>query len=168
MGFDILTRTLLENYSTYSPRFVDIWYGPWNTILTTLFPASQGYVVTPRRRVEDISTVQIPDLIIEVTKVTLPSLTPRTVLMFEMKNSQHWDHGVEALMQKIRRRTEREFSLLADSKLYWIVAIGPRWVYGEKEDDGQDPKPLIEWHDVTHDDASYRDLLQLVELVTSL
>jgi hypothetical protein len=168
MGFDVLTRTLLENYSIRAPHFVDVWYGPWNTILTTLFPTSQGYVVTPRRRVEDVSTLQIPDLIIEVTKVALPSLTPRAVLIFEMKNSQHWDHGVEALMQKIRRRSEREFSGLACYKFYWIMAIGPHWVYGEKEDDEQDPKPLIGWHDVTHDDASYRNLLQLAELVAGL
>jgi hypothetical protein len=163
MGFDIFTRTLLEIYTTHAPpTFVDHWYGPWNTILNTLFPPSQGYVINPRRSVE-LPTVQIPDLVIEVSKLTLPFLAPNRVLIFQMKNTQHWDHGVEDLMQKIRRQTDHEFGAY---KLYWIVAIGPHWVYGEKCGE-QDPKPLIEWHDVTHDDASYRDLLQLVELVVS-
>jgi hypothetical protein len=46
--------------------------------------------------------------------------------------------------------------------------MGPHWVYGEQGDNVKDPKPLIEWHDVTHDDASYHDFLQLVKLVARL
>jgi hypothetical protein len=168
MGFDILTRTLLEEFTTHTPHTVDDWYGPWATILTQLFPSSKGYVITPRRHVEGLSIAQIPNLIIDVAKVTLPSPGRRTVLVVEIKNSQHWDHGEKALMQRIRSWTTIAFTETAECKLYWIGAIGPHWMYGEKEDDEQAPKPLIGWHDVIHDDASYRDLLQLVELVASL
>ena len=75
-------------------------------------------------------------------------------------------------MQQIARQTELAFlgnaSHKASRKVYWIGAIGSHWVYGEKEDDDQAPKCLIEWHDVIHDDASYSDFLQLVELVAGL
>ena len=40
--------------------------------------------------------------------------------------------------------------------------FGPHWRYGEKEDDGQDPRPTIAWHAVIHDHASYRDLVALL------
>jgi hypothetical protein len=47
--------------------------------------------------------------------------------------------------------------------------IGPHWIYGEIHDGhGLAPRPLIEWHDATHDEASYRDFLNLVELVAGL
>jgi hypothetical protein len=71
----------------------------------------------------------------------------------------------------IGRRTDQYPTFLGTvtPKLYWIGSIGSHWIYGEKEDYGQqDLKPLIGWHDTTHDDASYRDLLGLVELVDSL
>jgi len=53
------------------------------------------------------------------------------------------------------------------AKVYWIAAIGPHWRYGER-DDGQELVPLIDWHDTTHDAASYADLQQLVALVHAL
>jgi hypothetical protein len=59
------------------------------------------------------------------------------------------------------------FAGTAHAEVYWIGAIGPHWRYGEK-DDGQDPVPLIEWHDTIHDAASYADLQQLVALVNAL
>ena len=40
MPFDITTRTLLEYYTNNPPRTEDVWYGPWNTILTTLLVAA--------------------------------------------------------------------------------------------------------------------------------
>jgi len=66
MPFDIVTRTVLEYYTTNPPATEDVWYGPWNTILTTLFPSAQGYIVTPQRRLPDGPQNHIPDFIIEV------------------------------------------------------------------------------------------------------
>ena len=40
MRFDITARTLLEYYTNNPPRTEDVWYGPWNTILTTLLVAA--------------------------------------------------------------------------------------------------------------------------------
>ena len=75
-------------------------------------------------------------------------------------------------MQQIARQTELAFlgspTYKAIHKVYWIGTIGSHWIYGEKEDDEQALKPLIGWHDVIHDDASYLDFCQLVELVASL
>jgi hypothetical protein len=170
MGLNAFTRTMLERYTTHTPPIVDDWHGPWNAILIELFPVSRGYIVTPRRREEDVFSGQFSDLVIEVAKVTSLPATYRTVLVVKIKGSQHWDHGKEDLIQEIGHWRGLAFqdSGSETRKLYWIGVIGSHWVYGERGANGNDPKPLIEWHDVTHDDASYRDFLQLVKLVASL
>jgi hypothetical protein len=166
MSFNRLTRTLLEQYATCAPD-PTAWPGPWTNILSTLFPASKGYLVSPMRRKSPSS-----DFIFEVATDACPADTFRTVLIVEIKDPRHWDHGIPVLMQQIAHQTELAFlgsaTQKASHKVYWIGTIGSHWIYGEKEDDDQPPKPLIEWHDVTHDDASYCDFLQLVELVGSL
>jgi hypothetical protein len=167
MGFDHLTCILLEQYTTCAPR-QSAWYGPWTSILTTLFPSSQNYSVTPKKRNNSFS-----DFIFEVAKARYSDDDPfRIVLIVEIKGPQHWDHGIPVLMQQIAHQTELAF--LGDSthkashKVYWIGTIGSHWIYGEKEDNDQPPKPLIGWHDVIHDDASYCDFLELVKLVAGL
>jgi hypothetical protein len=177
MGFPGFVCSLLEQITAQTPSTEepDIWYGPWNTILSTLFPVGERYMVSPshKRHIERdaFGTGRYSDLIMEIVKVidgSDPNLD-KTVLIFQIKNSCHWERGKEALMQDIAQQADDAFSELRTpgQKVYWIGAIGPRWIYGDIED-GQDPRPLIEWHDVTHDEASYRDFLNLVELVTSL
>lgn len=143
-------------------------YGPWTTILTTLFPDDQGFIVTPQRRIPEDSESHIPDFVIEVVKLTSPPITFRTVLIVEVKNSQHWPGGKARLDRQISRQTDVAFAGTAHTKVYWIGTIGPHWRYGKKEDNGQDPVPLIGWHDTTHDGASYADLQKLAELVFAL
>ncbi|SJL14563.1 uncharacterized protein ARMOST_18026 [Armillaria ostoyae] len=164
MPFDITTRTVLEYYTAHPPRTEDVWYGPWTTILTTLFPSSQGYLVTPQRRLPDDSDSHIPDFVIEVVKLSTPPLTFRTVLIVKVKNSQHWEAGIPAQRQ-IGRQTDAAFTGTAFEKAYWIGTIGPHWRYGIKEDDGRDPRPLINWHHITHDQASFDDLQILTRLI---
>ena len=165
MPFDITTRTLLQYYTDNPPRTQDVWYGPWNTILTTLFPPSQGYVVTPQRRIAE----RIPDFLFEVAKISTPPLILRTVLIVKFKNSPLWESGKGALMREIELQADMTFEGTAKEKVYRIGIIGPHWIYGEKEDDdGQDLKPLIAWHHVTHDQASYLDLLELAGLMAGL
>jgi hypothetical protein len=90
MPFDITTRTVLEYYTAHPPATEDVWYGPWTTILTTLFPSTQGYLVTPQRRLPDDPESHIPDFIIEVVKLSSPPLTFRSVLIVDIKNAQRW------------------------------------------------------------------------------
>jgi hypothetical protein len=178
MGFPSFVCSILEQITTQTPSAEepDIWYGPWNAILHTLFSVEERYMVCPshKRHIERdaFGTERYSDLIMEIVKVIDeydPNLD-RTVLIFEIKNSCHWEErGKEALMEDIAQQADDAFSELRTpgDKVYWIGAIGPHWIYGDIED-GQDPRPLIEWHDVTHDEASYRDFLNLVELVTNL
>ena len=49
--------------------------------------------------------------------------------------------------------------------MYWIGTIGPHWRYGEQMDDGQGPVPLINWHDTTHDQASFNGFRVLADLI---
>jgi hypothetical protein len=178
MGFPGFVCSWLKQITTHTPSTeeTDIWYGPWNAILHTLFPAMERYMVSPQKRHierDAFGTRRDSDMIMEIVKV-IDDYNPkldRTVLVFEIKSSCHWvGRGKkEALIQHIGHQADATFSeyRTAGQKVYWIGAIGPHWIYGEIQD-GQDPRPLIEWHDVTHDEASHRDFLKLVELVASL
>ncbi|KAF7785101.1 hypothetical protein Agabi119p4_1266 [Agaricus bisporus var. burnettii] len=165
--FDLVTRSVLGHYTTNPPSSEDHWYGPWNAILTVLFPTAQGYIVTPQRRIPDESD-HIPDFVVEVVKIVSPPMQLRTVLIVKIKNSQHWEAGIPALERQILRQTDASFSGTAVSQVYWIGVIGPHWRYGIKEDDGQDAVPLIDWHHVTHDQDSYNNLQNLATLVAAL
>lgn len=168
--FDLTTRALLEHFTQNRPSSESGWYGPWTTILTQLFPSAQGHVVTPQQTLWNESTVQhsIPDLVIEVLKMTSPPLNLRTVLIVEIRNTQHWPSGISALDVSLGRQLDMAYSGSAVGKVYWIGVIGPHWRYGEKEDDGQKAEPLIEWHDTTHDQSSFMDMQALAELVKRL
>jgi hypothetical protein len=124
--------------------------------LTTLFPTSQGYIVTPQRRIPKDTESHISDFVIEVKKLIAPPFQFRTVLV---KNSQHWQAGIPSLERQVKRQPDAAFSGTAVPKMYWIGVIGPHWLHGIKEeDDKEDPKPLtlIAWHDITRDQASYK------------
>ena len=75
----MITRTVLEYYTAHPPATEDVWYSPWTTILTTLFPSTQGYIVTPQRRLPDDPESHIPDFVIEVV-VTRRQLVARLYL----------------------------------------------------------------------------------------
>jgi len=136
-------------------------------ILSALFPITQGYMVTPHRRCPDHPESHFP--IIEVVKMT--TMTPlkfHCVLIVEIKSSQDWESGIPALQCQLNQQADAAFAGTTHSKVYWIGVIGPHWRYGEKEDDGQDARPLIGWHDATHDQASFDDLQTLKHLVSAL
>jgi len=171
MPFDIMTRAVLEYYTAHPPATEDAWYGPWTTILTTLFPSSQGYLVTPQRRLPDDTQSDFRDLIIEVVKLSMSPLTfRRSVLIVKVRNTQHWQSGIGGLERQLNRQTDAAFAGMAHTKVYWIGTIGPHWRYGEthNDDDGQNPTPLIDWHHTIHDQASFNDLQVLTGLVAAL
>ena len=149
-----------------------MWYGPWTTILTTLFPATDGFVVNPQLKVvdDDDDESTIPDFVIQVSKFAQPGvLNSQIVLVAEIKNSHQWPEGAERLFTQICKQANSAFSQTALRSVYWIGVIGPHWRYGRKEDDGQlKLSELIPWHDTTHDDASFDDLQTLARLVRAL
>ena len=166
-----MTRTVLEHY--YLPtchRGYLVW--PMDRHPHNPLPDFSGYIVAPQRRVQEDPESYIPDFIIEVAKMSTtppPPLTVRTVLVLQVKNNQRWQKaGMEALERQLNRQTDTAFAGTAHTKLYWIGTIGPHWRYGEREDYGQDLRPLIDWHHTTHDQASYNDLLVLANLVAAL
>ena len=167
MPFDITTRTMLEHYTAHPPATDDAWYGPWTTILTTLFPSTQGYIVNPHRLYDD-SAGHIPDFIVEVLKLSINPITFRTVLTLKVINSHYWEFGIYSLRRKLDRQTRAAFAGTAHTKLYWIAAVGPHWRYGEKENCCRELRPLIRWHHTNHDEASFEDFQGLVRLVAAL
>ena len=155
----------MERYTENPQEAIgDGWFGPWTAILTTLFPSAQHYIVTPHLRPLD------PDshLIIEVVKMTTAPITLRSVLIIAIGNAENLRPGIPVPERELNRQIDTAFAGTARSKIYWIESIGPRWRYGEKEDDGQDVQPLIAWHDTTHDQASFDDFQTLTGLVAAL
>jgi hypothetical protein len=171
MPFHIITRNSLRQYTNKTPPTKDYWFSPWDSIIRHIFSSSDNYVVHPRRvRAADNFSVQhIPDLVVEdIRDPNAIVWKPRTVLIVTIENSEFWESGKDALMERIKFQTELAFARTATERVYWVVVIGPHWRYGIKEDDGQDLRPLIPWHDVAHDDTSYDDLMRLANLVTLL
>jgi len=123
-------------------------------------------MVAPQQRLplED-AHLPIPDFFIEVVKLSTAPLTFRTVLIVEIKNTQYWQSGIQRLQEQINQQCDSAFSSTAHTKMYWIGTIGPHWRYGEQMDDGQGPIPLINWHDTTHDQASFNDFRVLADLI---
>jgi hypothetical protein len=84
---------------------MDVWCGPWLAILNSLFPLDEGYLVNPLRRLPDDPDSDnpdpdadfdshIPDFIIKVVLSAEPFIL-RTVLVVKIKNSQHWESGIQ-------------------------------------------------------------------------
>ena len=68
MPLPAFTRQVLEYYTTNkTPPKESVWYGPWNTILNSLFPAADGFQVSQR---QNDSESTMPDFILEVSRVT--------------------------------------------------------------------------------------------------
>ncbi|KAJ7791905.1 hypothetical protein B0H14DRAFT_2624558 [Mycena olivaceomarginata] len=93
MPFSTSTVTVLKHFTAHPPATEDKWYGPWNSILKALFRDEDNYIVTPQQRIPDDSESHIPDFVSEVVKMTPAAgntdVTFRTVLIVEIKNSQH-------------------------------------------------------------------------------
>jgi hypothetical protein len=162
---------MLQHYTDNPPHSVAAWYGPWNTILATLFPSNQGYVIIPQLAgVAEGLQSPVPDFSIAVAKMSKRPRRFRIVLVVKIRGSAYWesDEGKDGLMRLIRIHTGDAVQDSEEIKVYWIGAIGPHWRYGEREGEIQDPRPMISWHDVIHDDASYDDLMRLVDLVALL
>jgi len=127
MSFDILVRTVLEDYTSRRPRTESEWYGPWNAILTTLFPVNKGYLINPQRNIvsDEDNTSTILDFVIEVSKITTSPLDKRTVLIVEIKNTQHWPTRILALENQLLKQTNATLADNAKDLVYYIMAIGP-------------------------------------------
>ncbi|KAH9066235.1 hypothetical protein EDB87DRAFT_1573849 [Lactarius vividus] len=146
-----------------------LWDAAWNSILTFLFPVSQGFFIAPRRRQDETS-----DLVIGVVKmINHDPSQMRIVLIVQIKSNWRLQSGFLPLEEQINSHIDAAFRGerspgTAISKVYWITTIGPRWRYGIKEDGEQGLRPLIAWHETTHDQASYGNFQALTSLVVDL
>jgi len=121
-----------------------------------------------RRKLSQIPQAQrIPTFLVGIMDGT--SLDDiRIVLVVNIMNHQFWESGEDALMDHIKHQTKAGLVDNAREGVYWIGVIGPHWRYGVMVDGEEDPTPLIPWHHVTHDDASYQDFEQLQTLVNHM
>jgi hypothetical protein len=108
----------------------------------------------------------------EVSKSTNAPQEIRTVLIVAVMHNPDWQAGIPLLEAEINRQADIAFhggvGGPAISMVYWIGVLGPHWRYGVKEDSGQELRPLIAWHDTTHDQASYDDFQHLVALLADM
>ena len=113
------------------------------------------------------SNPNVPSFLVGIPDDTSP-LGIRTLLVVDIMNHQSWESGEDVLMEYIKYRTKAELTDNAREKVYWIRVTNSHWRYGLMADGDEDPTPLIPWHDVTHDDASYHDFVQLQKLVNHM
>ena len=126
MPFPALTRQVLEYYTTHQPPKESVWYGPWTTILTALFPATDGFVVTPQLQIinKDNDESTIPNFVIQVSKFAQPgALDLQTAPIAGIKNSHYWPNGAERLFIQICKQANSTFSQTAPRSLpvYWMA-----------------------------------------------
>ena len=157
---DITTLIALEPHIGKTFRYggveMEEWNGPWNCILTSLFTLDERYAVAPHRS---------SSFTFEIAKRPTSAVIFNTVLMVEIGDRHHWETGKDVILET--EEPDTAFLGTAGEKIYWIRAIGTHWRYGEW-DAGQDPRPLIPWHDTFVDNASYHDFMQLKALVDNL
>ena len=87
--FSTFTRAMFENLMANPPRTEDLWYLPWDRLLSELLPKAQNYDVGSGRRFRGEHGVVIPDLYANIHNFVTPA-TPwisRTVLIVEIKKS---------------------------------------------------------------------------------
>ena len=139
----------------------------WTAILTALFPVNKGYLVTPQRSIisEEDNTSTILDFVIEVSKITTSPLDKRTVLIVEIKNTQHWPSRILALENQLLKQTNAVLADNARDLVYYIMSVGPHWRYGIKYDNGQRLQHLTEWYYTIHNRNSFKGLTKLSEKI---
>ena len=172
--FDPKTCALLERLITGPPQTNHEWYRVWCLILDQLFPLSRGYALAPLHRVTKDNR-HTPCVAYNVSKFIDLTATPHSVLIVVIMESPDWQACVPSLEKEINRLTDATLSgtlmerAVPTSKIFWIGTIGHHWRYGIKEDNGgREMKPLIDWHETIHDEASYDDFQRLVALIADL
>lgn len=75
---------------------------------------------------------------------------------------------IDRLHQQLRDQADRAFDGSAVKTVYCVAVIGPHWRSSRKNDDGQDLLHITDWHDTTHDIASFHDFQNLKNLIDSL
>jgi hypothetical protein len=94
-------------------------------------------------------------------------------------NTEHWDRGgVPALERQIDLMTDAALTQTtvedfivetAYDKVYWIMAVGPHWRCGVRDEGvGQSIQPLMDWRHTIHDEDSFQDRRRLASLVDRL
>ena len=167
--FNLIIQASLEDLTNKQPTSESEWYGTWNAILSHLFPSSNGYIIAPQTAVKSVSDdYTIPDFYVEVLKVSNFPLSRRIVAILKIKNTPRWPGWKERIEEQISKQVDYAFDKSAKDVVYCIMAIGPHWEYGIKHDNGQRVQDLIQWHDVIHDEGSYKDFRCLKELVDAL
>ena len=168
--FSTFARAMFENLMANPPRTEDLWYLPWDRLLSELLPKAQNYDVGSGRRFRGEDGVVIPDFYANIHNFVTPAMPwiSRTVLIVEIKKSS-FRSGYDALAEQVRRQVCAAFhDGSAQSKVYWIEAVGPRWRYGEC-DDQLDHLPLSGcWHESAHDLESYLAFQTLAQLISQL
>ena len=79
------------------------------------------------------------------------SIQFRTVLIVEVKNSQHWEAGIPSLERQIKRQTDAAFSRTAVSQVYCSGLVpGRHYVKMQVNERFRTVKPVFDWLQTVH------------------
>ena len=71
-------------------------------------------------------------------------------------------------MVNLLHQTDALFNGEAEEIIYWIGAIGPHWMFGERRYNGGHLKHKIPWQHVLHTTRAYHYFSQLKALINCL
>lgn len=158
----------ISSYAEAYGHRVDLWTSAWISILSNLFPASDGYTIRPTMITDAENSKR------SHVKILLERLRPsigafRTILIILVSpSSDEWPQDVTSVnkcLQRVLRSTEASFDQWASVEVYWIASIGQHWCFGITKDDGKGPQLISKWHFRLHDADSYNSLQQLLGLI---
>lgn len=168
VGFD---EKLVRYIKMMETSRTSIYYrGPWNAILNIIFPASQGYMVTPFKEVATSNLYF--DIAFRVT--TYPGTMPgfcRSHVYVEFRQAQLWPDGVKDFENYIKLELQKRMDKTFEKVVYWITCVGLHWRFGRVTNrkwvrkDEERWVPLIEWQHTLSDETAFHHLCALAREV---
>lgn len=150
------------------PEYDREWYAVWTTMLSTMFPIADGYVVEPhiRRNPPKGKIEGQLEVILEVCRITENPFMMYPVLVVKME-MEGVDFTSEQILQQLDVDVKKAFCFFGEP-VFWIAAVGPRWIYGTRMEEMKALEPLIEWHNSLIDEKAQEHFKALIRLVHTL
>jgi hypothetical protein len=140
-------------------------YGIWNTILVTLFPPTDGYMVhlhvqegLPEQGYEQYEGPL--EIIFIVRKV---GYGMKTALVGRIENDRYYVKKSQ-IFKELKMNCNDYIGEAVES-LYWIAACGCNWTYGQRIKGDTELDQMIDWQENILGEESIQQFKDLVSLV---
>jgi hypothetical protein len=162
--FDERFLSMLDNYLLIPPTTNQSWYKMWNTILSHFFPASKGYYIEPINRsvastFDDCTRQELTFRVHTNRDKIYPVL-----VMKVLDDGFGRAYGKKHLLKMVHSEAH-EALRTGFEPMYWIAAIGHQWCYGERNEDINTVKQIIDWQENIHSNQSMEHFKTLIQSI---